>query len=107
MSTSQNNVTICGCTELYVPNAFTPGLNINNKFFALGEGILFFHMSIYNRWGGSGLLVYETFDISQGWDGTCGSLPAPEDVYVYQIEYTIECGSIIPKYTQGIVTVIR
>lgn len=71
---------------LYVPNAFTPdqdGLNDTFKVVAVCP-IEDFHMMIFNRWGEE---LYETDDISQGWDGTKYGKDIPGDVYVYKITY--------------------
>ena len=56
---------------VYVPNSFTPdGDEYNHTFYpVLTEGFKksSYHMSIYNRWGE---LVFETYDLSFGWNGT-------------------------------------
>jgi gliding motility-associated-like protein len=39
-------------------------------------------MKIFNRWGG---LVYDTNQISPGWDGTYDGNPCPDGVYFYII----------------------
>ena len=67
-----------------VPNAFTPGNGVNNlfKLYELGKAQLN-HFRIFNRWGEQ---VFETSDISQGWDGTFNGTPQPQGVYVYQIQ---------------------
>jgi gliding motility-associated-like protein len=56
--------------ELFVPNTFTPdGDYYNNTFFAQGFGISDddFIFRIFNRWGD---LIFESFDINEGWEGT-------------------------------------
>jgi len=76
-----------GC--MVIPNAFTPdgdGLNDSFKAFVNCPGITYFRMYIFNRWG---QMIYETADISAGWDGRMNGEPVPGDVYVYKIVYRI------------------
>lgn len=80
-----------GLGLLFIPNAFTPNKKdgINDEFRAYGDGITYFHMDIFDRWG---LLVYSSDDINQSWNGLYGNAPKPlEDVYVYRIIYRTEC----------------
>ncbi len=72
---------------LFVPNAFTP-LNKdgnNDVFYAEGINIKDFHLLIFNRWGE---LIHESFDITEGWDGTYKGKPVQVDVYVWKIYWT-------------------
>jgi gliding motility-associated-like protein len=64
--------TVCIHNEsvLFMPNAFTPnGDAINDVFFVYGYLIREekFEMRVYDNWGA---LVYSSYDIHQGWDGT-------------------------------------
>jgi gliding motility-associated-like protein len=78
-----------GLGLLFVPNAFTPNGKGNNEIFrAYGDGITFFEMQIFNRWGE---LIWEGDDLTDGWDGTTGSMKAPEGVYVVRVLYRTEC----------------
>ncbi|MEA3478998.1 MAG: gliding motility-associated C-terminal domain-containing protein [Bacteroidota bacterium] len=43
-------------------------------------------MDIYNRWG---VLVFESHDISRGWDGTYQRRQAPAGTYVYRVDYAV------------------
>jgi gliding motility-associated-like protein len=47
--------------------------------------ITYFKMLIYNRWGE---FLYETDDITIGWDGTTRGLRCPGDAYVYKIQWS-------------------
>jgi len=70
---------------LYIPNAFTPDGNGHNDYFtAKGAEINEFKMMIFDRWGE---LIYETDNISKGWDGSAngGSKISQTGVYVYKI----------------------
>ena len=70
-----------------MPNAFSPnGNGINevypdNKFYDVG---VLYSVKLYNRWGEK-LADYNTTE--SNWDGTINGRPAPEGVYVYQINY--------------------
>lgn len=75
---------------LYVPNTFTPNGDGSNEYFLpLGTGIEWntFHMLIYDRWGN---LIYETYSISEPWDGRVQGYSeiVQEDVYVWKISVT-------------------
>ena len=84
-STISVNVTITEkyCEELYIPNSFTPNSdNKNDVFLPVIDGVQDFNMLIYNRWGE---LIFESNNISKGWDGRYKGRNAQEDVYVYVI----------------------
>ena len=69
---------------LYSPNAFSPdGDGINDVFKISGQGILDFKIEIYNRWG---QMVYQSIDLSNGWDGTFKGKKLPTGTYVYKIK---------------------
>ena len=69
---------------LFVPNMFTPFLSYNKIFKAEGNGILEFHMFIYDR---HGLLVFSSNDIEEGWDGKHDGTVCQQGSYVYLIRY--------------------
>ncbi len=76
----------------YVPNSFTPDASgINEVFqpiFTEGLDPYNFSMLIFNRWGE---IVFESHDVTIGWDGTYGTGPnifkCQEGVYTWQIEF--------------------
>ena len=69
--------------RIYVPNTFTPnGDGLNETFGAKGEGIGWYDMQIYDRWGN---LIFHSSKPNQQWDGTYHKLKAPEGAYVYKI----------------------
>jgi gliding motility-associated-like protein len=59
-------------------------------------------MLITDRWGG---IIFETQDISRGWDGTLGGQPAPPGVYLYYLSYITPSGE--KKSITGTVTLIK
>jgi gliding motility-associated-like protein len=74
------------CSELWVPNAFTPdGNGINDFFLPKGIEIQEFEMYIYDRWGEN---LFITHDINIGWDGRYKDVICKSDVYYYLIRFT-------------------
>lgn len=68
----------------YFPNAFTPNKNgINDSYSGSGAGIKNYRMRIFNRWG---QLVFESTDMTIGWDGNYKGKPALPDSYVCVFE---------------------
>jgi gliding motility-associated-like protein len=71
---------------LYVPNAFTPnGDGINDVFVIRGVDIKDFQLFIFDRWG---LLLFETDNYNDHWDGTYKGEPVQLDTYVWKINYS-------------------
>ena len=71
---------------LYAPNTFTPdGDEHNQRWMVSMEGIDIykFNMSVYNRWG---QIVFESHDLTEGWDGTYNGKIAPEGTYIWKIQ---------------------
>jgi len=86
-----------------VPNAFTPGGEVNNILYVvhLGEATLK-TFNIYNRWGQK---IFESNDINKGWDGTFNGQPQPMGVYVYTVEaYTYKGVKVVKN---GNTTLLR
>lgn len=105
-SVSEQPVHVLPVSQIYVPNAFTPGNrdNLNAFFKPLGYGLSGYKMYIYNRWGE---LLFSTADIDEGWDGQVrnSAVEAKQDLYVYKIEYVDHRGN--PKELLGNVMVLR
>ena len=83
--TASKQIEVLDYFTFYAPNAFTPnGDGINDEFLGKGKSIATdgFKMTIYNRWGER---VFESDDISKGWDGTnkSGLKASPEGVYTW------------------------
>ena len=92
---------------LFIPNAFTPnGDGINNIFIVKHHNIVEFNILIFDRWG---MLIFESNDITNGWDGTFKGNQVQEDVYVWKISYSsYNIKGMLSEYIKlGIVTVIR
>ena len=80
---------LVGCTQVLLPNAFTPnGDNLNEEFrisnpYAIEK---LFSFEIYNRWGAK---IFATDDRFAGWSGDVGGKISTTDTFVYKVEY--EC----------------
>ncbi len=91
--------------KLYVPTSFTPNNDGYNDFFrAYGEDIIDYSIEIYNRWGE---LMYTSFDMENGWDGTTrlSSTVSPGGVYLYRIRAVDRNGS--RNTYEGTLTLLR
>jgi gliding motility-associated-like protein len=90
------------------PNAFTPnGDGLNDVFQAVSIcPITYFRMLIFNRWGEK---LFESHDISIGWDGKKNGVPCPGDTYVFTISYIIELdsGTEVKNEVAGIVVLLK
>ena len=89
----------------YIPNTFTPdGDGHNQTFkpvFTSGFDPYNYEMLIYNRWGE---IIFETHDVTYGWDGTYAfeNSTCQDGIYTYKItfknpildERKVVCGSV-------------
>ena len=90
-------------TYIYIPNVFSPNDDgYNDVLFVRGSSIKGFNFRIYNRWGE---IVFESTDITIGWDGTQKGKALNSGVFVYQLIYTD--WQNIKQNKSGNVTLIR
>ncbi|MDI1234546.1 MAG: PKD domain-containing protein [bacterium] len=68
----------------YLPTSFSPDANEINDFYKpiSSTFVRFYNMEIYNRWGE---IVFQTADISKGWDGTYKGIECEQDVYLCKV----------------------
>jgi gliding motility-associated-like protein len=93
----------CDREYIYIPNAFSPnGDLINDVFYVRSRNLTSMHLEIYNRWGNK---VFETDDITKGWDGLYKGKEAPTEAYAYY--FTGICISGEKTILKGNVTIIR
>jgi len=79
--------------QLFVPNAFMPTSRFSEvvTFKAKGSGIKRWRMRVFNKWG---QVIWESTKLTErgepaeGWDGMMNGAPAPQGVYIWQIEAT-------------------
>ncbi|MBA3647613.1 MAG: gliding motility-associated C-terminal domain-containing protein [Chitinophagales bacterium] len=77
----------CNCRAV-VPNVFTPngdGVNDFMKPVMECNELTSYNLKIFNRWGE---LVFETNNVSDGWNGRYKSQPAETGTYIYLINYS-------------------
>jgi len=74
--------------SLYVPDVFTPNADGQNDVFQIQftEEVIA-ELTIFNRWGQA---IFYSNDLRKSWDGTQNGLVAPQDVYVWQLSYSIK-----------------
>ncbi len=105
-ASSMLEVQVLPVSDIFIPNAFTPGNkdNLNNIFKPIGTNLADYRMFVFNRWGE---LLFSTTDLDEGWDGTVrnSGIPAKEDSYVYKVEYVDHKGN--PQAILGHVTIVR
>ena len=89
----------------YIPNTFTPDQDEHNQtfrpIFTSGFDPYNYEMLIFNRWGE---IIFETHDVTYGWDGTYSFTNSicQDGVYSYKIafknpildERKVVCGSV-------------
>ena len=106
------NSTTCTCehtpitfNSLVIPSAFSPdGDNLNDELRPLSSTTITGTFRIYNRWG---QLVFETSDVTVGWNGKYNGRPQEIGVYVYWLEYATTNAPTELKTVRGNVTLIR
>jgi len=77
-------VNVKGDKPFFIPNVFTPNNDGQNDVFKLyTSGTFYFHLSVFNRWGEK---VFETNNVSEGWDGKYQGKEAYAGVYTYVVE---------------------
>lgn len=88
---------------IWIPNAILVG-GVNDVFKPVVSFADFtnYRMEIQNRWGD---VMYETFDIDQGWDGSHHDQTAPEGAYGYFITIQDGAGKIYER--QGLVHLLN
>ena len=121
IATPSNNITyyvvgtnIYGCSNIdsviirfssviYVANAFSPNNDGYNDVFRIrGSGIKNIIFSIYDRWGKK---MFETDDISEGWDGKYKNKIVNDGVYVYHMNINFMDGT--NKVLKGNISLLR
>ncbi len=67
--------------NIFIPSAFSPnGDGINDVFKISGKNINSINLKIFNRWG---MLVFESNDVNNVWDGKFQGADLQSGVYVY------------------------
>lgn len=83
---TSNTVEIIKEPNLYYPSGFTPNNDgLNDAFKVFSQYTATFELRIFNRWGE---LLFNTDDMTQGWDGTYKGNLMPEGTYVFRAKIT-------------------
>lgn len=91
------------CTAIFIPTAFTPNNDGNNDvLYAQGVGVKDFYIQIMNRMG---KIVFESEDMSQGWDASTIKNTGSAEVFIYIVKYTDARNN--QRILKGQVTLIR
>jgi gliding motility-associated-like protein len=91
-------------TVLFVPSTFTPNGDHRNDTFGIQSAVplTYFHIKIYDN---TNILIFETNDFHNCWDGSYHGSPEPIGSYLWYIEFEADG---IPKSSQtGYVELLR
>lgn len=94
------------CIEcIFIPTAFTPNNDGRNDVLRAYDkcGTTKFELQIFNRWGE---VVFETDNITTGWDGVYKNARAEVGAYFYLIRYSTSISNE-QKVLKGNITLIR
>ena len=94
---------LCDESQIFIPNAFTPnGDNNNDVLYVRSNVMKSIYFVIYDRWGEK---VFETYDMTQGWNGTFRGKACDPGVFDYYMKaICIDDKEFIKK---GNITLIR
>ncbi|KAB2914220.1 MAG: T9SS type B sorting domain-containing protein [Bacteroidetes bacterium] len=95
------------CYYGVTPTAFTPnGDGVNDFFMPYLHNAVGMDLKIYSRWGE---LVFETTDLSKGWDGSFKGAPLPDGVYTWLllVDYIGERQAPRRSIENGTITLLR
>ena len=89
---------------MYLPGAFTPNNDNLNDVFRIKYPfeVRKFSLVVYNRFGEK---VFETNDMTKGWNGTFGGVQQPMGTFVWMASLTDKDGMV--KTAKGTVVLIR
>ena len=94
---------VCDEPDIFVPNTFTPNGDGNNDLlFVRGRHITEMEFQVFDRWGEK---VFETHDITIGWDGSFKGMKVDPAVFVYHLN--AKCVDGQRYFTKGNVSVVR
>ncbi|MFN8714548.1 MAG: gliding motility-associated C-terminal domain-containing protein, partial [Bacteroidota bacterium] len=88
----------------FIANAFSPNGDGNNDMVYVHglEGVTEAEFVVFNRWGQQ---VFQTKDMTKGWDGNQNGQACPSGVYAYMLKLTLADGTTSLK--SGNITLMR
>jgi len=88
---------------LYIPNGFSPNGDDNNDIlYVRGGGVASIQFQVFDKWGN---LVFESFDVDSGWDGTYKGKELNTGVFVYRMDAQLKNGENL--FLSGNVTLFK
>lgn len=95
------NICVKNVARLFVPNAFSPNGDERNDLLQIYSiGISDVHWRIYNRYGA---LIFESFELTSGWDGTFKGQVLDPDVFTCVVQYTDRGNGLRTQYVTDVV----
>ena len=95
--------TPCAQSNIYIPDAFSPNADgKNDVLYVRGNDITNLDFAVYDRWGQK---VFESKDITNGWDGTYKGKKMDSAVFAYYAKGTCATGEKFLK--KGNVTILK
>jgi gliding motility-associated-like protein len=95
--------TQCRSDNVFVPNTFTPNSDGENDIlFVRSNDVTELYFAVYNRWG---QMVFETTDITKGWNGIYKGMLADPAVFAWYLRAKCYNGDELTK--KGNTTLIR
>jgi gliding motility-associated-like protein len=107
-----NLLCIVSHPQLWVPSAFSPNDDGHNDVFKpigillfnnTGDPIKDYSLDIYNRWGE---LIFQSFDMNTGWDGTFMGENCAQGDYLYKLN-ALGLDGVSSFNLEGMVTLLR
>lgn len=93
----------CKESNIYIPNAFSPnGDGKNDVLYVRANNVTKIYFAVFDRWGQR---MFETYDISKGWDGTFKGKKIDPAVFGWYAEGECDGGNKFLK--KGNVTLLR
>jgi gliding motility-associated-like protein len=94
---------VCNEGVVYLPTGFTPNSDgVNDILYIRSNFITDVYLTIYDRWGEK---LFETNDITKGWDGTYKGKQLDQGVYGYYMTFT--CNNGEQSFKKGNITLTK
>lgn len=101
--TATVNVNVLADKPVFIPNVFTPNGDTQNDVFGIfATGVNYYSLKVFNRWGEK---VFESYNATNGWDGTYLGKDAAPGVYSYTAIITFLDGE--NRRYKGTVTLLK
>lgn len=93
----------CSEENIFIPTGFTPnGDGVNDIWKVRTDNAIEISVAIYNRWGEK---VFESTDLSNGWDGSYKGKMSENGSYAYYL--TVICENQLQYFSKGNITLVR